>query len=142
MSTVDETMTLEESQQPETVSKIEQIDMCTMWDNTQPKKVGASWEFGSHNFTKMLVFLKDSKFSKEDLKHYLDLPLARADDEDYFYYRTRRKFCSQLEKFRIHVKAFIMMGMMQKFIDDQKAKEIKDNPVIKEIDNIKSKENV
>jgi len=96
-------------------------EKCLLWDKTIPiKNKENRYEFGSRNMTKMLLFLKENKFTKEDYTLYKNLPNHREENETYDYYKIRRKFCSFLLKYKNAVKSFIFLNA----IEDLKNKQI------------------
>jgi len=113
-------ITTEETSTPVEVGPNKEI--CLKWEEVQPKKEALGYEFGSKNKTKMLLFIKQNNFTRQDYLYFYNLPVARLDDETYEYYVIRRKFCNALQKYKHEIQSMIMMNAMEKFMKEQKDK--------------------
>lgn len=99
---------------------IEKKAWCILWDFTKITKVGANWELGFKNYSKMILFLKNNEFSIEDFQYYMSLPQARLETEEYIYYKVRKRFQDALLKYRQAVKNIIFYKAMTKAMEKLK----------------------
>lgn len=104
------------------------------WDLIAPEKIMGVYEFGSKNLTKILLFIKQGEFTREDYLYFHDLPVVRLEDEEYENYKVRRRFCQSLQKYKHQIQKMLMVNAMEKFMKseqekkDSMKKEILDNP--------------
>lgn len=121
----------EDSQTKEVTAKSYAVEeLANVWNEQVPERIpnmqsqGIIYTYGAKNLTKMVMFLKAVKITKQQLDYWLDFekfPAVRNVDEAYEDYKIRQRFQAALVKYRKEVRAFALMYTMQDFIDKQKA---------------------
>lgn len=91
-------------------------DKCLLWANIIVPRVPLTkmWPYGSKNFSRMVMFLGQSKFDRDDFNYYLSLPVARQEGEDFEYYKTRRRFVQALIRYKTEVRRAAFMFTVEK----------------------------
>jgi hypothetical protein len=93
-----------------------------VWASINPQKDVGRYLYGSRNLTKMILFLEQSNFGKDNLDYFMSLPQGRQEEELYPEYRIRRTFCQQLVKFLTTVRKGIFLNAIKKLKVNEKEK--------------------
>lgn len=98
-------------------------DLPKSWYKVDPVelKLGNNYPFGSKNLSKMIMFLKNTKITKDQVDYWLDFnnfPASRNTNEVFEDYKIRMKFQNTLIKYRKEVRAFVMLYKMQDTMEE------------------------
>lgn len=90
--------------------------LAEQWYETTPEYSARRYEFGTKNFSKMVLFLNAARPSLSELRVYMDMKPARdwENGETYEEYKMRQKFQNALIKYRTFVKSFTLVDSIKK----------------------------
>lgn len=96
-----------------------------IWEEIDPSelKIANTYPFGSRNLSKMILFLRKVKLTKDQVDHWMDFKAfspKRNENESFPDYKVRMKFQSALLHYKKEIRAFVMMYAMQELLEKNK----------------------